>query len=763
MAGPGDLDTLDPLAALMPQADVRTPWDWIPDAWRAAELAPVPVPEVAPVAPEPAPTPVPVEEPAPDLGAALVPQEAPDEPSVLGTLQPGLGVTQRAVEDAGRAQFAQGIESIGRGAGVGPAIETPAPLPEPTEEERRRAEQEELAGLSDIEFALRLRERDIAGRQQAEAAKLRAATAEREQADKAARAYEETIAAARQQRAQVEMEAAAMSADPAADWFREGGFGRTISAAIAAIAGGLVQHLNGGRNIGMEMIDQAIDRFARGRQQKLDGRRQAIAQTMQDAESDYRMRTALAMATYERAIREAEMQQAAFDPAGSRFLELEGFKRELLARQKQAAADYERQQQETLWKRYKEGSEIARDSARLALDAYQKGIRAPWVMEALGIQGGAGVVSGGAPKLTPDDFRAQGYTEVPPVPMTLKEYGQWLELRRKGKDLSGNDAQSRKQIADAEKAEAEAEAARSGFAIASPETGEPLINKNGSPFVVMDAEERKRLRSITTAAVNIRRLADRMAALRTKYGGSIKSLGSDEAQELQSLASAIDFETFKAFDLGAPSEGDKALAEGVRGGVDPTSFVKNATKGFQAYADAVEKKALAHLRGAGYTGKPLDFKSTRDLPKTQVSEEEKRIKSLFVEPGVSIDEAERQATRILKPYLKQWNTLSDEEKAAVREAERRLSGNYKSISPDQLVEIRRLGEKALAGDKSAQQTLEQVRDTAATSTLRETAKQALAGNLPIVEPAMPSAAPVDTNVDPSNLPEGLDLSRFGGQ
>lgn len=35
-----------------------------------------------------------------------------------------------------------------------------------------------------------------------------------------------------------------MANDPAADWLREGGVGRAITAALMAFAGGLVQHFH---------------------------------------------------------------------------------------------------------------------------------------------------------------------------------------------------------------------------------------------------------------------------------------------------------------------------------------------------------------------------------------------------------------------------------------------------------------------------------------------------------------------------------------
>jgi len=125
------------------------------------------------------------------------------------------------------------------------------------------------------------------------------------------------------------------------------------------------------------------------------------------------------------------------------------------------------------------------------------------------------------------------------------------------------------------------------------------------------------VRSIAAAAFNIRRLSDKIEEVRKRTGGGSKTLGSDDAQELQSYAAAVDFETYKAFDLGAPSSGDKEMGDAARGGVDITSFLKDPKKGLQTYADTVEKKALSHLRVAGYTGPAIRFHRAADLKKSE--------------------------------------------------------------------------------------------------------------------------------------------------
>ncbi len=101
-------------------------------------------------------------------------------------------------------------------------------------------------------------------------------------------------------------------------------------------------------------------------------------------------------------------------------------------------------------------------------------------------------------------------------------------------------------------------------------------------------------------------MADLVQIIRDKNGGASSIVSGPEYQELQSLASQTDFETFKAFGLGAPSEGDKGLAEGVRGGVNIASFIKDPSVGFEAYARGLEAKLNTEATGLGLD-KPIKF------------------------------------------------------------------------------------------------------------------------------------------------------------
>jgi hypothetical protein len=404
---------------------------------------------------------------------------------------------------------------------------------------------------------------------------------------------------------------------------------QTIAAFTAAIVGGLNQHNTGGRNMGLEAIEREIDRDVEiqkanlAKRERLAGmKRDSVQQRFQTEMEWTRSLEVRRQALYQVAQRGLQIEMSKYDPRGTTAQRIADSLVNLQAAQQAARAKAE---QQNLENRLKFGDLVlkARDADLKALQIQEKQKK---------LQGG-----GPSQRFPRSYWVAQGLPDPGVEGLTDKDYNTWLTRKGKAKDLGGNDAKSRKEAAEATKAEAEAAAAKTGFQVSNPVTKTPLKNKDGEPFVIMDATERQKARDIMTAAANIRRLADKMAELKRKYGGAIGSLGGDEAQEIKSLASQIDFETFKAFDLGAPSEGDKALAEGVRGGADPTSFIKDATKGFQTYAEGVEKKMNTLMSARGYDGDYIKLPRAGALEKAEASVVDEIVGELTKDKHVAAD------------------------------------------------------------------------------------------------------------------------------
>lgn len=159
--------------------------------------------------------------------------------------------------------------------------------------------------------------------------------------------------------------------------------------------------------------------------------------------------------------------------------------------------------------------------------------------------------------------------------------------------------------------------------------GNPYRNKDGSVFAVKDDTRRKDIDNVNSAAKQVRRMADLVKILREKDGGASAAVGSPEYQELRSLAAQTDFETYKAFGLGAPSAGDQQLATAARGGKDITSFIYSPEAGFDTYANGLEAKLNTKMRDAGYTGPDVKLPRWR----TPTAEDEALERSRHYSPG----------------------------------------------------------------------------------------------------------------------------------
>lgn len=510
--------------------------------------------------------------------------------------QPGLGIPQQAVDDAVRAKVEQNL-ATGADPEEGfvkpvPEIEVEQPIDFTDPAVRAQTEQERIAALSNRDLALESFDREAERKRIGEAALAEAAVADRKRADDAARAYDESIARARQRRAEVEAEAAAMANDPKADWLEEGGLGRSISAVLMGIAGGLVQHLNGGRNIGIEMIDKAVDRYARGRQQKLNDKRASIADEMRDAAFDFEHTTAVRLAAYEHAKREATAQMAAFDPQGTQFAERAMFVRQLDAAQVQAAKALEEQAQKKFWDQYKLRLDLegkALENANKEADLAKK----------LGKLGGAGTGTGVVHP--PEYYEAQGLAR-PPMPMSDKDYKKWLGLKKDAVALNKGEL-------ELNKGEQDLGTNKTSMSREERELAIPGIrNKDGSPFLIYGrAEDASKLREQKAAIDNMVATMDEI--LRTRSGWSSDLGNSDERQALNVLTENLKIDAKNALDLGAITAADVPLIEGNIGTADASSWKDPTTAVKTARRKSLDRFNLK-LKAAGYEGPRYDIIDT---------------------------------------------------------------------------------------------------------------------------------------------------------
>lgn len=669
MADPADL--LNPFGALAaPDDSVRAPWDWIPQEWAAPEVQPDPfqpapvdplqpvgpdnptLSQPRPIAPEPAPAQPTMPAGPPDAisGAAPVP---------MSPAQPGLGIPQHLFDDAIR----HGVQSnLDQGKDPWDGLTAPSTTAEAAPgneiEFEPSTEEDRIAAMDDAEFAMYAGDREEERRQMGAAEYARALKADREQAEGELRVFTEARKTAAEKRAGIEMESARIAAESEADE----PFAQSVLGAIMGALGGLVQHLNGGRNIGLEVVLNAAEQRARDlakKQARIDQKAKAIDMESDAAREDYQDLTRFRVAALEQTARIIEADQANFDPQGTANIRREALKRQVFAKKQQAINEYEERQIKRMEAEGKTKLEVAKfmaeqenKRAQLELDKKRVGIegfRASADM--LRAKTDAAKAQNETQLLTPEYF-AQAYpgNPKPPHEMTRKQYAEYVDLSTKGPAAA---ADARKSAAEATTKEAKARLESSGpggspYAIGDQE-GNALVQKDGKPFEITDDTKRRRALDIMASAQNVRRIADLVKIMRADSGGASSTIGSPEYQELQSLAGQVDFETFVGYGLGAPSEGDKALAEAVRGGKDISSFVHDPSSGFEAYAKGIGEKLNTELRTQGYTGKPVKLKSIEPAQALERSEAQNldvwNQPSLYRRGGVTGDIADRAAQR----------------------------------------------------------------------------------------------------------------------
>jgi hypothetical protein len=638
MAGPGDF--YDPLApqpipvpSADPFADLRPTWE----QFLASQIA----------AAEPAPPPVPVA-PPPDLGEmpADVVAAAPVDPYAPAFGQPGIGVPTEAVDQVaatvpqqvpqvpdysppflsdaieGAAQLANDKTTGGY---AGP-LDLDPNAPQASLEQR---EGHRFGQMSTEDLLEDRANRDRVKREMEAAEMLRLATADRENAEAEEKAWRTSREQAAQKRAEVEAEAAKLSDDPTGDWMDEVGTGRTIGAFIAVALGGLVQHLNGGRNSGMDQINLQIDRYVSERRKNLQDKRQGVADLQQQAEEDFRIGTTLRVASYERGIREITAKQAAFDVQGAAFNDLEMQKRQLAAAQQQALIAQEEKDRKRLFDEAKIEADVAKTAAEIAeIEARTAGIQAK------SPGGGAG---GGAGKPKPGDeplTREQILAEMPHIdPDLLPPEGITVTRGQFERSLKTNKA-----AAEASKAVGEAKAD------AVPD----MVTLDDKPYRARskeDADEISDDKAITDEAIDI---LDRVIRYRENGGGWEPNFWmSDEGKKAIVDWNALVLIKKNRDKLGALSGSDIELELNSMGTKDPTG-AKDPTPGLVQFRNnlvhGLNVKANAKRRPGTPKVKPYKPANLSKLAPPTKAPEDDSIARLMDEPSIERFMAEGNKT-----------------------------------------------------------------------------------------------------------------------
>lgn len=167
--------------------------------------------------------------------------------------------------------------------------------------------------------------------------------------------------------------------------------------------------------------------------------------------------------------------------------------------------------------------------------------------------------------------------------------------------------------------------------------GKPVIGADGVPQIAHDlivvpyasASEIPKLREQKAAVDQVSAIVDDMVRGIKEHGGESDFLKSADWQRIQSQKATLLNELRKGYDMGTLDKGALEIAEQMLGGVDPASFVRNASPGLIAARDTMVAKFNAGLRAGGYEGPAYKPPDLTDLPGATSSTSDRGFRDLI--------------------------------------------------------------------------------------------------------------------------------------
>jgi hypothetical protein len=342
-------------------------------------------------------------------------------------------------------------------------------------------------------------------------------------------------------------------------WMNRGTL-HTIAAFAAAALGGLAQSQNGGRNLGLEMINKQIDDDIESQKFNITQKRGEIArrgaeinQQLQTAAEKDREAAVYRGAVYESAINDLTTKMQDFDPRGTTRLQIEGQVRQLRAAQAQAADAF---QQRDLKNRI----DIAKSDR--------------------------------------EDFLAKN-TAKHNANEDAVAFGHLALDRTKAAKEDKSDKEREIKLG---------ERVLDGMPLGVDEKGNvkrgPLTQSNGSVFIPRTEEQAKDLQKTKPYVNDVNRLANQMARDIADLGVLDKSsrLATSKHQRLMSDKKALIFALHGAEKIEGFRPGTSDMLEDLLGGVDPDKWGRNATSGIQRAKDNINAAFTEQLVNAGWDG-----------------------------------------------------------------------------------------------------------------------------------------------------------------
>jgi hypothetical protein len=475
-------------------------------------------------------------------------------------------------------------------------------------------------------------QQDIEGRRQdfmtAEVLKARAAAdqAKRE----AAQRYQQRLQDGERRLAE-NSERARQLANEKIDPLKDIGTGTKIAGVLAAFIGGFAANQNGGRNVGLEAIDDLINRSIQtqtanlAHQKDMLGKeRNAIAEEMANGATLKEAQTTVALAAYDSAMTKLQTDLQNFDPRGAQALQRMKTIEQLAALRQQAAekARLDRQKQAKY--------ELDRDLDLADLDLKRADIAIKQAKV-----GGMGAAKPAKPVAFDDaprtaaELRKLGIpvedSQVPPEGMSISQAKAVSVAGKAARENSAAEITRSKTIAAPPRLAFDA----SGAAIIDRNTGN-LKQADGSDWIIPSDKEAEEFRKKKAAADSIVQILDEIRSIRDRVGGESSWGNSPEFGRLQVLKENL-VVIKKAGTQGMSSDADMGRLEKMLGADNPASFRSQAAK-LEAGRDQVERQLNTEARALKYTGKDITYPDPLKH-KAKSTPEEKTTGSVLIGQG----------------------------------------------------------------------------------------------------------------------------------
>lgn len=175
-----------------------------------------------------------------------------------------------------------------------------------------------------------------------------------------------------------------------------------------------------------------------------------------------------------------------------------------------------------------------------------------------------------------------------------------------------------------------------------------LRNADGTVWQARDADTARETSKLTSGAAVYNRLVGDMVRDIADHGGESDYFKSDAWKRQQSRLSEMQAELHDVYGIKRFSEGTQDLFNKMAtGGVNPTSFVYDATNALQTSAKDLEAKVNDHLKHQGYTGRPVALLDTSAPTAPPSTPEERSLGRALVNPAVLYDrEPERVGSEL---------------------------------------------------------------------------------------------------------------------